>query len=407
VSEPFLLGVNYWPRRKAMGWWSDFDIDEVREEFDLIAGLGLDLVRVFLLWEDFQPTPEATDPARLDHLTRVADTAAERGLRLDVTFFTGHMSGPNWAPRWLLDGSPPLPDARQLVSGGRVVDSGYRNPYTDPLVLDAQERQVRDVVGRLAGHAGVWAWNLGNEPDLFAVPPDAVSGPAWARRLASAIKELDAGHVVTVGLHSEEVIADNGLRLDRVFRDLDLATMHAYPAYAGWSGGPLDAEFVPFTVALTASLSGKPVLAEEFGAPTAPPGWPTVRLEWATDGRTQRHWLLSEEDQAAYLVAVLPRLVEVGAIGALPWCFADYHRSLWDRPPCDIQVHERFFGLVRPDGSLKPHAAVLREFAASRPTVREPSPLAHIAVDPDAYYLDPMARLPGLLADFRASGRGA
>jgi hypothetical protein len=49
LNQPFTLGVNYWPRRKAMYWWSDFTVGEVREEFALIAGLGLTLVRVFLL----------------------------------------------------------------------------------------------------------------------------------------------------------------------------------------------------------------------------------------------------------------------------------------------------------------------------------------------------------------------
>ncbi len=24
TEQPFLLGVNYWPRRKAMTWWKDF-----------------------------------------------------------------------------------------------------------------------------------------------------------------------------------------------------------------------------------------------------------------------------------------------------------------------------------------------------------------------------------------------
>ena len=59
VGQPFPLGVNYWPRRKAMYWWKDFDRDEVAEEFDVIAGLGMRLVRIFLLWEDFhrRPTP--------------------------------------------------------------------------------------------------------------------------------------------------------------------------------------------------------------------------------------------------------------------------------------------------------------------------------------------------------------
>jgi hypothetical protein len=32
-DQPFTLGVNYWPRRKAMYWCSQFEADEVREEY--------------------------------------------------------------------------------------------------------------------------------------------------------------------------------------------------------------------------------------------------------------------------------------------------------------------------------------------------------------------------------------
>ena len=99
---PFTLGVNYWPRRKAMYWWSDFDSGEVREEFAIIKEIGLNVVRMFLLWDDFQPEPDMVAKDKLDHLVTVADAAAENGLGLDLTFFTGHMSGPNWSPRWLL-----------------------------------------------------------------------------------------------------------------------------------------------------------------------------------------------------------------------------------------------------------------------------------------------------------------
>jgi endo-1,4-beta-mannosidase len=98
VGEPFRVGVNYWPRRKAMGWWKAFDRGEVADELDLIAVLGMSLVRIFLLWEDFQPTPDTVSAGALADLETVCDLAAERDLGLDVTFFTGHMSGPNWAP---------------------------------------------------------------------------------------------------------------------------------------------------------------------------------------------------------------------------------------------------------------------------------------------------------------------
>src|SRR5829696_8868092 len=93
-SEPFLMGVNYWPRRKAMYWWSDFDAGEVREEFAMVRELGLTHLRLFLLWESFQPAPDRVDAKALSDLRLVADIATETGLKLQPTFFTGHMSGP-------------------------------------------------------------------------------------------------------------------------------------------------------------------------------------------------------------------------------------------------------------------------------------------------------------------------
>ena len=75
----FILGINYWPRRKAMFWWSNFDPDEVREEFTVIKEVGLSLVRIFLLWEDWQPAPDTVNPKALQNLKTVADIAAELG----------------------------------------------------------------------------------------------------------------------------------------------------------------------------------------------------------------------------------------------------------------------------------------------------------------------------------------
>ena len=96
MTQPFTLGVNYWPRKKAMYWWSNFDAGEVHEEFAVIKEIGMDVVRLFLLWDDFQPEPTSVAKDKVGNLVKVADIAAENGLGLDVPFFTGHMSGPNW-----------------------------------------------------------------------------------------------------------------------------------------------------------------------------------------------------------------------------------------------------------------------------------------------------------------------
>jgi len=401
----FILGVNYWPRKKAMYWWSNFDAGEVREEFSIINDIGLNVVRLFLLWDDFQPDPGSVASEQIDNLATVADVAAEKGLGLDVTFFTGHMSGPNWSPRWLLGGDLP-PSAHQhwlrdVVSQGKRVDQGYRNMFHDEMALSATRLLLKTVVSKLKDHPGIWMWNLGNEPDLFAWPHSSDEGAAWVKEMVTLIKSIDPHHPVTIGLHGDGLHRDNGLRIDKVYAHTDVAVMHSYPMYTSWARQPLDPDFVPFTCALTAALCGKPVLMEEFGGCTALPGEATYVMKWTeTNGRERDQFMASEEDLAEFLRLTLPKLQHSGATGAMLWCYADYVPELWDLPPCQNARHERFFGLVRPDGSLKPHAKVIQEFAATKPQVQPLPEYAKLAVYPDEFYKEPLGYLVDLYQQY-------
>jgi endo-1,4-beta-mannosidase len=80
MNKPFIMGVNYWPLKKAMYWWSGFDAGEVKEEFAIIHELGLSLIRIFLLWDDFQPAPDEISSSSLTNLISVCDCAEENGL---------------------------------------------------------------------------------------------------------------------------------------------------------------------------------------------------------------------------------------------------------------------------------------------------------------------------------------
>ncbi|HLA07868.1 MAG TPA: cellulase family glycosylhydrolase [Anaerolineales bacterium] len=398
MTTQFTLGVNYWPRRKAMYWWSNFDTGEAREEFAAIKEIGLNVVRLFLLWDDFQPEPTSVEKDKLENLVKVADIAAENGLGIDMTFFTGHMSGPNWSPRWLLGGELP-PQAHQywlrdVVSNGMITNKGYRNMFHDEMALNAERLLLKTVVNTLKDHPGIWMWNVGNEPDLFAWPNSSDEGAAWVKEMVGLIKSIDPKHPVTIGLHGDGLHRDNGLRIDKVYAQTDVAVMHSYPMYTPWARKPLDPDFVPFTCALTAALAGKPVLMEEFGGCTALPGEATYTMKWTeTNGREREQFMASEEDFAEFLSLTIPKLHDSGATGAMVWCYADYIPQLWDLPPCNNAQHERFFGLVRPDGSLKPHAKAIQEFAATKPQVKPIPDYAKFEVNPDEFYKNPLPYL--------------
>ena len=407
MPQPFTLGVNYWPRRKAMYWWSNFDAGEVRKEFSVIKEIGMSVVRIFLLWDDFQPEPDSVNKDALANLIKVADVAAKNGLGLDVTFFTGHMSGPNWSPRWLLGGDLP-PSVHQnwlrdVVSNGKRTDRGYRNMFHDDMALKASRLLLKTVVGALKDHPGIWMWNLGNEPDLFAWPNSSDEGAAWVKEMTGLIKSIDAKHPVTIGLHGDGLHRDNGLRIDKVYKHTDVAVMHSYPMYTPWARKPLDPDFVPFTCAITAALSGKPVLMEEFGGCTALPGEKTYTMKWTeTNGREREQFMASEEDFAEFLHLTIPKLQASGATGAMLWCFADYVPELWDKPPCQNARHERFFGLVRPDGSLKPHAKIIQDFAKTKPQVKPIPDYAKVQVNPGEFYHEPLGHLIDLYQKYLA-----
>jgi hypothetical protein len=181
-----------------------------------------------------------------------------------------------------------------------------------------------------------------------------------------------------------------------VAESLDYLAMHGYPMYNGVAKGPLDPEFVPFVTVLTAELGAMPVMMQEFGVCTGPPGKPSHWIEDTFLGEVKPQLLASEEDAATYYATVLDRLWQVGAMGALAWDYADYAPELWNRPPLDDAPRERTFGLVRSDGSLKPAADVFRRFAHELASGGLEGRLgAHGAgkpelhVHPDTYYEDP------------------
>ena len=321
----FITGVNYWPRNHGVQMWTEFNREEIAEDMRTIARIGMNAVRVFLKWADFQPAPEVIDEAMVRLFDEFLVMADEAGVRVIPTFFCGHMSGENWDVPW----------------------RGGRDPYSDPEMLRAQVGLVGWFAQRYRGDGRILCWDLANEQDIFARPRDRHSGWLWIHALASELRLHDPEHPVTTGTHITSLTEDCGFRMDDLAESLDFLCMHAYPLYADSCPERLDGVrntyFVPFCAALTRALGrGGDVFFEEFGATSQ------MCAEHVIEGyyRTTLHALLAE-----------------GVIGAMGWCYGDF--TVGGRLPYDTTPFEVGFGLVGVDGKLKGAGRAMQEFCGT------------------------------------------
>jgi endo-1,4-beta-mannosidase len=360
----FSLGVNYWPRRSGLEMWRRFDAGEVREDVARIAALGLDSVRVFLLWDDFQPQPDVVEPAMLDRLEALVTAAHDAGLRTVPALCCGRLAGMDRLPAWARTGR----GARDLYGGA---------------MLDAQLVFARAAGERLRAHPGVHAWDIGHEFTRLSQPsrvrartgdhsPSLVSEAAvaeWSRRMTRTLAEASSIGT-TAGAYAGDLTEDHGIRLGSLCAPFAFASMHARGPDLAFARNRLDPEAVPFLAMLTAAFTHQPVTIAGFGHVTCRP-----------DTFSTEYPCLGEEENAQYCTAVLARLHADGRLGASWWCWSD---AAPDDAAFAAAPQEGAYGIVRADGSEKPVAAALAAFAREARTVVPADDMP--AISADYYY---------------------
>jgi hypothetical protein len=214
--------------------------------------------------------------------------------------------------------------------------------------------------------------------------------------MVSELKRWNSSLPITLGIGQED------LEEARIPGPGDLAPygdflfIHVDPGKAKWADGPMDEKAPLFLGLLTQWLGGKEVLVGDLGVPTEP------LLPSLKPGDRQRlgGTGLAEEGEAEdFYRKSLDLLKGHGMKGALARSFGDYDSSLWDKPPLDNRVAERFCGLFRRDGSAKPAARLIREY----PRERAPREISWDWVDIrlEEYYENPRAQLPRLYRRFK------
>jgi hypothetical protein len=325
MTAPLRFGVNYTPSRGWFHAWQDLDLDEVRRDLDSIAALGLDHVRVLPLWEVLQPNRTLIRPRAVADVVAVVDAAAEAGLDASVDALQGHLSSYDFLPSWVLSWH-------------------RRGFFTDPGVVEAQERLVTALGAALADRPGFLGLTLGNETNQFAKsthpdpqPLDPTTAGTWIARLLAAARSAAPGAVHTHSYDDDVWFVDDSAVTPEHAAGLgDLTTVHSW-VFTGVAahfppGHPAYAWFARYLLELAAAWGGpdrRPTWLQEVGAPVPHLGEAGVE-RFAED--TLRH------------AAGHDRLW-----GVTWWCSHDVDRSLADFPEL-----EHTLGLLGADRSVKP-----------------------------------------------------
>lgn len=318
------VGVNYWPGSCGVEMWLHWPDAEIRHDLDVINLLGLNSIRFFLRWQDFEPRPGEYDDAMFDQLAQFLIWCREREVWAQPSLFVGWMSGGTFWPTW----------------------KGERNLFTDPWLIERSAAFAQHAAEVIAPfHAELLGIDQGNElcclSDSATAPPDQVV--AWCERINEAIRDVYPHALIISGNEQSQIISDVGWYFD-VQPGTDLYSMHGYPVASWHSVGfdgmtdPLCQSLLPFYTQIARAFG--PVMVQEFG---------TI----VTFGQRQ---------QDEYLKAVLPACWEAGANGFLWWCLRDIRA---DVHPYLSHRFESTLGLVDDQDRIKPGLEYFIEFARS------------------------------------------
>ncbi|WP_369745422.1 cellulase family glycosylhydrolase [Paenarthrobacter sp. AMU7] len=343
MTQATRFGVNYVPSK---GWWyswSDWNDQDFQDDFQAIAQLGCDHVRVHCLWPLLQPNPGMVSNTMLDRLVRLLDLAEANGMDVIVTVFNGWLSGFDFRPSWLHDNV---------------------NIFTDEAAITAQLSLLDSLAKRVGTHPRFLGFDVANEPCVLATSTKNVTtqpqGDAWVRTLLDHCQQLAPGKLHSVGMdHAPWLAADVPFGRPTLANTGGLTPIHAWSYFTGAleQYGPLGtgtlhlAEFMLELAKAFQDDPTRPVWLQEYG----------VANDWMT--AQERETYVDKATRSALSVANL--------WGITWWCSHDINRELTGFVELEYDL-----GLLTGDNHVKPtgarFASIIAEVKAG--SVAEPQP---------------------------------
>jgi endo-1,4-beta-mannosidase len=315
------FGVNYVPSRNWYYCYNDWNSDDIRRDFEAIAGLGADHIRIMLIWPWFQPNPTYVSGLHLDHLEQMLEIAAGFHLDVLVTLFNGGVSGYSFN----------LPYLDNSVF------------YTSPDWLKVQEFYLAEVAKRVRQHTNFLGFDIGNELNCnWQTRPE--DGDAWMTHILNKMRELLPERVHVNGVDHKPWFFVDTFTPQALVAQQPIAALHCWPFWtgAGKFGKPLDDPYTNLSAAMTA-------LARSYGEDPAKPIW----LE--EFGACSEE--MPEADVPIWLEKSMTKAIDQGVSWFTWWASHDIDRRFQFHP------FEYTLGLLTLDNKLKPQGRMFKQFA--------------------------------------------
>ena len=336
-ATEFLAGCNYWSSETGIRMWREWSEKAVEKDFAAVKASGMNTVRLFPLWSDFQPVSYACGCAgshvelvmpdgsplpeqglahwglseiMMERFRKTADLARKYDLKLIVGLLTGWMSGALFVPPALTD----------------------KNLFTHPDALHLETLFLRGFVSEMKDHPAIIAWEPGNECNCLSRCEDPVISWNWINLTASTIRLADPSRPVYSGMHGSSTDAKCCWN-QRILGELtDTLTTHPYPTFTPNCGksaiNTIPAVYHAAAETLYYRASGKPAFIEEIGS---------FGPEYLSDERAE-----------AYCRTVLYSAYAHGLGGMLWWCAFAFDRCA-DQFPYRWVAMERNLGALTAD----------------------------------------------------------
>lgn len=322
----FALGVNYVPAVEAMQWPYEWNPEMLEADFRLMHEMGLNLVRLDLLWAWFEPRPGQYNEEAFAQLDKIISLAHKYGLYLNPVFFIGGEVGDAyWDVPWR-DG---------------------RHPHADADMIRLQVEHVKEFARRYESEPAILAWDLTDEPPLWLHRTTTTDSMAinWTRNLCAALRQHDPQHLIVVGTAGEET-GRGPFRAWLIAKDVDFFSVHPYPFFnPDLYPDPFLSLRSTYSAAFETMISrgaGKPVMVQEFGASSAQ---------------------FTPERIGRYYNTLMYSALANGANGLVAWCFTDADERIWKKPPYIRCPHETQFGVTDAQKRDRPAGIELRRLS--------------------------------------------